>query len=74
MRSYYKFLCNVIFGSFLLQKGKYIDVRIVEDAKTCLKLTSLPSFKAFKILNNELSLFEMKKTSVKLDRIPLVGS
>ena len=74
MRSYYKFLCNVIFGSFLLQKEKNIDVRIVKDAETCLKLTSLPSFKAFKILNNELSFFEMKKTSVKLDKFPLVGS
>jgi len=67
-------MCNALFGSFLLQKEKYHDIKIVKDIETCYRYTSLPSFKKFQIIDSKLSLLEMKKTNVLLNRYPIVGS
>jgi len=67
-------MCNCFFDSFLLQKETYHDIKIVQDVESCLRLTCLPNYKRFTIVDEMLSLVEMKKTSVALNRFPLVGS
>jgi len=74
MKSFYKYMCNCLFGSFLLQKQKYHDCKIVQDVKTCYRYTSQPSFKQFTILDDDLSLIDLHKTNVLLDRFPIIGS
>ena len=73
-KSFYKYMCNCLFGSFLLQKEKYHDCKIVQDVETCYRCTSKPSFKNFTIIDNELSIIELQKTNVLLNRFPIIGS
>ena len=55
---------NSVFGKTMENIDRRIDVKLVNDEKKFIKMVSKPTFKNFRIFNNDLIAIEMKKDYV----------
>ena len=65
-KDFYKLANNAVYGRTLMNVRKQRDVKIVTDQKSVKKLTSKPTFQSFKIFNEDVVGFEMKREKVRL--------
>jgi len=70
----FKFMNNSVFGRFLLNKFKQIDLCLVTDEGAAKKLVSKPTFKAFHIINEDLCAIEMMKDKIFWNVCSYVGA
>lgn len=72
-KDYYKLKINSLYGRCLMNVRKHNNIEIVNQRRRGIKLTASPALMNFKILNNDLSVFQLKKVEVKLTTPIYVG-
>ena len=70
----YKILINSLYGSFLTDKTKFKDIRIVTTKRQAIKLSNQPNYHSMKIVNENLIIIEMNKKKCIFDSPILIGS
>ena len=72
-KDFYKLMNNAVFGKTMENLRKMVDIQLIHQEKRLLKLTKKPSFKSFKIFNEDLVSVEMQKQKLVLNRPIYVG-
>ena len=72
-KDFYKLMNNAVFGKTMENKRKRTDIQLVNNEARMKKLTSKPSFKSFRIFNEDLAGAHMMKTNLVLDKPIYVG-
>lgn len=72
-KNYYKLKNNSLFGKTMENVRKRRDIRICTDAHQAKVLASKPNLKDFIIINEDISIFQLAKGSIKLNRPIYVG-
>ena len=70
----YKILMNSLYGSFLTDKTRFKDIRIVTTERQAIKLSNQPNYHSMNIVNENLIIVEMNKKKVVFDSPILIGS
>ena len=70
----FKILMNSFYGSTLIDKTKFRDIRICSAKRQALKFTKLPNFRSYKIINENLIIIELSKNKYIFDSPILIGS
>ena len=65
---------NSFYGSMLTAKTRFRDIRICVNKEQSMKLVKQPTFKSYKIVNDELIIVEMNKNKCIFDSPILIGS
>lgn len=71
--SFWKNLCNFLFGKTLQGVKNQLDVQIVTSSEQVSKFARDPRFYEFREINEKVSLFLMKRNKVKLDKPIFIG-
>ena len=61
-----KILMNSFYGSMLTNKTRFRDIKICIKKEQSMKLVKQPTFKSYKIVNDNLAIIEMSKNKIKL--------
>ena len=61
-KSFYKLLNNAVYGKFLQNNRKHINVELIHTEKRLKKVVSKPYFYALKIFNKDLTAIHLRKT------------
>ena len=69
-----KILMNSFYGSMLTDKTRFRDIKICVNKEQSMKLVKQPTFKSYKIVNDELIIVEMNKDKCIFDSPILIGS
>ena len=69
-----KILINSFYGSILTDKTRFRDIKICVNKEQSMKLVRQPTFKSYKIVNDELIIVEMNKNKCIFDSPILIGS
>lgn len=72
-KNLYKLMCNAVFGKFIENVSKYIDMKISRNDTEFLKLSSDPRFAGFMIVSDNLVLVFFKRVSIKIKQAYAVG-
>ena len=72
-KDFFKLMNNSVFGKTMENLRKRIDVKLVNSQSKARKLTSKPTFHAFKIFNEDLVAVHMLKQKLYLNRPIYVG-
>ena len=72
--SIFKILANSLFGVTMTRVEKFKDFRIVSKEKEVNKQVKKPNFSGRNIINENLTILEMEKTSVRYTHPLLMGS
>ena len=64
---------NSVFGKFIENINKRIDVEFVQDEKTFLQRAARTNFKKFKIFKEDLAALDFTKKTVVQDKHPITG-
>ena len=67
------FAVSQIFGKALQNNRKHLQLKLTTDAKQARRLIAKPNFRAFTIINENLTLVSLTKTEVMMDRPVAVG-
>ena len=70
----YKILMNSFYGSTLTDKTIFRNVRICTTKRQALKITKLPNFHSYKIINENLIIIELSKKKCIFDSPIMIGS
>ena len=70
----YKILMNSLYGSFLTDKTRFKDIRIVTTERQAKKFSNQPNYHSMNIVNENLVIVEMNKKKVVFDSPILIGS
>ena len=73
-KDFYKLMNNSVFGKTMENKRKRSDIQLVNNEARMKKLVSKPSFKSFRIFNEDLAGVHMLKTNLVLDKPIYVGA
>lgn len=73
-KDFFKLMNNSVFGKTMENVRNRCDVKLVNDNKKLNKLTAKPTYKYEKKVNDYLSIVEMIKTNVKLEKPIYVGA
>lgn len=73
-KDFFKLMNNSVFGKTMENVRNRCDVKLVNNNKKLNKLTAKPTFKYEKKVNDYLSIVEMTKTNVKLEKPIYVGA
>ena len=73
MGDFFKLVLNATFGTFCLNKSKYIQVDFVIDHKKAVRLFNSPRFLASRILSNNVIMIFSLKANVMLDSLIFIG-
>ena len=65
---FFKLANNAIYGKFIESLRNRTDVTIVKDPSKAKKLTSKPQFKGFQILDEDVTVVQSVKKTLKLDK------
>ena len=57
----YKILMNSLYGSFLTDKARFKDIRIVTTKRQAIKLSNQPNYHSMNIVNENLIIIEINK-------------
>ena len=71
--SFPKLMNNSFFGKTCQNKRKYTDIKLVTTADEAKKLISSPQMFTWKLIDDDLGIFNMHKSSIKLDKPRYIG-
>ena len=69
-----KIMMNSFYGSLLTDKTRFKDIKICTTKSQALKLTKIPNFNSFNIIDENLVIIEMDKNKCIFDSPILIGS
>ena len=69
-----KILMTAFYGAMLTDKTRFRDIKICVNKEQSMKLIKQPTFKSYKIVNDQLSIIEMSKNKCIFDSPILIGS
>ena len=69
-----KILMNSFYGSMLTDKTRFREIKICVNKEQSMKLVKQPTFKSYKIVNDQLTIIEMSKNKCIFDSPILIGS
>ena len=69
-----KILMNSFYGSMLTDKTRFRDIKICINKEQSMKLVKQPTFKSYKIVNDNLTIIEMSKNKTIFDSPIMIGS
>ena len=69
-----KIMLNSFYGSTLIDKIGFKDIRICTTKRQALKFTKLPNFHSIKIINENLMTIELSKNKCVFDSPIMIGS
>ena len=69
-----KIMMNSFYGSTLIGKTKFRDIRICTTKRQSLNFTKLPNFHSIKIINENLDIIELSKNKCVFDSPVMIGS
>ena len=69
----FKLMNNLVFGKTMENKRKHRDIKLVTIDKKRSKLVSEPNYHTINLISEDLSIIEMKKTKVKMNKPIYLG-
>ena len=69
-----KILMNSFYRSMLTDKTRFRDIKICVSKEQSMKLVKQPTFKSYKIVNDQLIIIEMSKNECVFDSPIMIGS
>ena len=69
-----KILMNAFYGAMLTDKTRFRDIKICANKEQSMKLAKQPTFKSYKIVNDQLTIIEMSKNECIFDSPIMIGS
>ena len=72
-KDFYKLAINSVFGYTMMNPRKFINIYLITDPKSMLKLTRKSNFKGCNIINSNLVAVEMKRETLTLLQPIYVG-
>ena len=69
----FKLINNSVFGKTMENIRKHRDIKLVTTDKKRSKLVSEPNYHTINLISEDLSIIEMKKTKVKMDKPIYLG-
>ena len=69
-----KILMNAFYGSVLTDKTRFRDIKICVNKEQSMTLVKQPTFKSYKIVNDQLTIIEMSKNKCIFDSPILISS
>ena len=69
----FKLMNNSVFGKTMKNIRKHRDIKLVTTDKTRSKLVSEPNYHTINLISEDLSIIEMKKTKVKMNKPIYLG-
>ena len=69
----FKLMNNSVFGKMMENIRKYRDIKLVTTDKKRSKLVSEPNYHTINLISEDLSIIEMKKTKVKMNKPIYLG-
>ena len=70
-KDFFKLMNNAVFGKTMENVRKHRDIKLVKTDHKRNKLVSEPNYHTMKIISENLSIIEMKKVKVKMDKLIL---
>ena len=70
----FKLMNNSVFGKTMKNIRKHRDIKLVTTDKKRSKLVSEPNYHTINLISEDLSIIEMKKTKVKMNKLIYLGS
>ena len=72
-KDFYKLMNNAVFGKTMENIRKHRDIKLVTTYKKRSKSVSEPNYHTINLISEDLSIFEMKKTKVKMNKPIYLG-
>ena len=72
-KDFYKLMNNAVFGKTMENIRKHRDIKLVATYKKRSKSVSEPNYHTINLISEDLSIFEMKKTKVKMNKPIYLG-
>ena len=72
-KDFYKLMNNAVFGKTMENIRKHRNIKLVTTDKKRSKLVSEPNYHTINLISEDLSIIEMKKTKVKLNKPIYLG-
>ena len=69
----YKLMNNAVFGKTMENVRKHRDIKLVTTNKKRIKLVSEPNYHTMNYISKDLSIIEMKKTKIKMNKPIYLG-
>ena len=69
-----KILMNAFYGAMLTDKTRFRDIKICVNKEQAMKYLKQPTFKSYKIVNDQLNIIEMSKNKCIFDSPIMIGS
>ena len=69
----FKLMNNSVFGKIMENIRKHRNIKLVTTEKKRSKLVSEPNFHAMNLISEDLSITEMKKTKIKMNKPIYLG-
>ena len=67
-KHFYKLMNNAVFGKTMENIRKHRNIKLVTTDKKRIKLVSQPNYHTINLISEDLSIIEMKKTKVKMNK------
>ena len=74
LQTLFKNMKNMLFGKTMEDTRKKLDLHLTTRAKTAKKLIARPTFKRFDIINEDLTVIDLQKNEVLMDKPLYLGS
>ena len=72
-KDFYKLMNNAVFGKTMENVIKHRDIKLVTTNKKRSQLVSEPNYHAMNCISKDLSIIEMKKTKIKMNKPTYLG-
>ena len=72
-KGFYKLMNNAVFGKTMENIRKHRNIQLVTTDKKRSKLVSEPNYHIINLISEDLSIIEMKKTKVKMNKSIYLG-
>ena len=72
-KDFYKLMNNAVFGKTMENVRKHRDIKLVTTNKKRNKLVSEPNYHTINYISKDLSIIEMNKTRVKMNKLRYLG-
>ena len=72
-KDFYKLMNNAVFGETMENIRKHRDIKLVTTDKKRSKFVSEPNYHTINLISEDLSIIEMKKTKVKMNKPIYLG-
>ena len=72
-KDFFKLMSNVVFGKTMVNVRKHRDIKLVKTDHKRNKLVSEPNYHTMSLISENLSIIEMKKVKVKMNKPIYLG-